>query len=216
MFKTCLLFLLISIYASAKYGVIPLSLPSKTVLSCYSANSISLIASDVWDSRYGFNPNFTESYNNAKALGISNYHGILNLNDSWDATNVCYTIAKGLPTTFGGYVWLNVAPNAGYWRRPLAQRISYVESVAQTCKQYGLKIGIHSNMLIWQMVFGNRFASSSVLNSLPLWYWVFSDQPNFNDFSAQRFGGWGSPSIKTYIMGKSFCNATSIALMYIP
>ncbi|EPB77547.1 hypothetical protein ANCCEY_03389 [Ancylostoma ceylanicum] len=75
-------------------------------------------------------------------------------------------------------------------------------------QQYGLSIGIYTNVYDW-----NQITGGASINNAMLWYWnVYGAGPtnespaNFNDF--RSFGGWTAPSVKQFGQVESVCGVT--------
>ncbi|KAK5969494.1 hypothetical protein GCK32_017313 [Trichostrongylus colubriformis] len=75
-------------------------------------------------------------------------------------------------------------------------------------QQYGLTIGIYTNINEW-----NQITGAATINNAMLWYWntygsgVSNETPaNFNDF--RSFAGWTSPSVKQFAQVESVCGIT--------
>eukprot|EP00825_Cyclidium_porcatum_P018179 TRINITY_DN2079_c0_g1_i2.p3 TRINITY_DN2079_c0_g1~~TRINITY_DN2079_c0_g1_i2.p3 ORF type:complete len:106 (+),score=15.14 TRINITY_DN2079_c0_g1_i2:176-493(+) len=60
---------------------------------------------------------------------------------------------------------------------------------------YGFRI--YSDAKLWTKAFGG-ITGCSVLNKYQVGYEDFNDVANMDDWQSQEFGGWQTPSLKTY------------------
>jgi hypothetical protein len=47
----------------------------------------------------------------------------------------------------------------------------------------------------------------NIFTSLPVWYVHLDNQPNFNDWPSQQFGGWAKSTLKKYATGQTVCGS---------
>jgi len=165
-------------------------------LECYAQNGISLVYSTVWDQYLGAIPIFADNYRRAKTAGIANYDAVIALNDTLLPENICGQTVHALPSEFNGRVWISLYLD---WSRPVGQRMSYLDSVVQTCQKHGLKMGIYSDVRTWTTVFGNKMATSGTVQALPLFYENYNGDASFHDFQVASFGNWAAPTMKGFV-----------------
>nr|CDJ84788.1 Glycoside hydrolase domain containing protein [Haemonchus contortus] len=104
-------------------------------------------------------------------------------------------------------VWIQVTSPVN-WYVTSSLNINFINSILSRASQYGLTIGIYTNVNEWNQITG----SASISNAM-LWYWntygsgVSNETPaNFNDF--RSFGGWTYPSVKQFGQVESVCGIT--------
>ncbi|KAK6015951.1 hypothetical protein OSTOST_18574 [Ostertagia ostertagi] len=94
------------------------------------------------------------------------------------------------------------------WYVTSTLNINFINSILTRANQYGLSIGIYTNINEW-----NQITGSANINNAMLWYWstygsgVSNETPaNFSDFLS--FAGWTSPSVKQFAQVESVCGIT--------
>ncbi|XGW13086.1 hypothetical protein V3C99_013600 [Haemonchus contortus] len=104
-------------------------------------------------------------------------------------------------------VWIQVTSPVN-WYVTSSLNINFINSILSRASQYGLTIGIYTNINEW-----NQITGSATISNAMLWYWntygsgVSNETPaNFNDFIP--FGGWTYPSIKQFGQVESVCGIT--------
>jgi hypothetical protein len=65
---------------------------------------------------------------------------------------------------------------------------------------------------MWKTILGDGI-TCNVFTSLPVWYAHYDNQPNFDDWSTQKFGGWTQPTLKQYSGRVPLCGI-SVSLSY--
>ncbi|EYC00597.1 hypothetical protein Y032_0114g430 [Ancylostoma ceylanicum] len=104
-------------------------------------------------------------------------------------------------------VWIQVTSPIN-WYASSTTNINILNSILSRASQYGLSIGIYTNVYDW-----NQITGGASINNAMLWYWnVYGAGPtnespaNFNDF--RSFGGWTAPSVKQFGQVESVCGVT--------
>jgi hypothetical protein len=135
--------------------------------------------------------NFLANYMNLRNAGfIGEIDGFLTIQENarLNDSALCTQIAHTLPHNFTGTIWMSPQPTTFV--------LSQFTDTVQTCWEYGLNIGVNSNITDWDSQFEE--ASSPRLTSLPLWYESGDNNTNFGDFLDNAgFGGWLTPTMKS-------------------
>nr|CDJ98453.1 Glycoside hydrolase domain containing protein [Haemonchus contortus] len=104
-------------------------------------------------------------------------------------------------------VWIQVTSPVN-WYVTSSLNINFINSILSRASQYGLTIGIYTNVNEW-----NQITGSATISNAMLWYWntygsgVSNETPaNFNDF--RPFAGWTYPSVKQFGQVESVCGIT--------
>ncbi len=196
MFKFTLLALLI-VFASASFGIVqPEGSMTYGGFNCYRMHNIRKVVSTIWDQTLGPRPLFTDNYSDAKKAGLVS-DAIIKMSDVSSPQDICEQTVHTLPSAFTDTVWISLYP-ADDWKKPVEQRMAYLDSVIQTCQSHGLNLGIYSSFDQWTNVFGDRSASSATVQALPVFYINDGTGYNFYDFNETSFGGWTAPTMKEY------------------
>ena len=169
-----------------------------SAVNCFKEQNITRVVMELLNHYGSVNSNFEDSFNYLRAGQITSIDAIVQIQDSWDPDTLCYSFGRFLPPAFDGILWLNVENFPGAWTKPISQRISYLEDIANSCYSYGYNVGVYSKVTSWTVVFGNPFAGSDILRTLPMWYYNDKGGDNFNDFIIAGFGKWSSPAMKEY------------------
>jgi GH25 family lysozyme M1 (1,4-beta-N-acetylmuramidase) len=217
MFKLLLLSLAFT-YAFAYFGVdfsVYQGALSTNTLQCFKNNGVSFAVIQLWEQPGIINQYFAGNYANAKAAGIAYVDAYAFICPKFSAQTICSGVKNHLPGGFSGQVWLDIEPSGSCWTGSYESRMSFVESVATTCQEYGLNMGVYSSYGSWGGVMGSAGASSGVLTRLPLWYAHWDNSQSFGDFGNVRFGGWGKANIKQYKGNGNLCG-TTVDLNYYP
>jgi GH25 family lysozyme M1 (1,4-beta-N-acetylmuramidase) len=188
---------------------------SASTFSCFVNNGVRFTSIQLWEQPGVINPYFKENHAAAIAAGIPYNDAYAFVCDNFSAEEICSGVANNLPSGFNGQVWLDIEPSGSCWSGAVGSRLAFVASVATTCEQHGLNMGVYSSYGSWEGVMGSAGASSSVLTRLPIWYAHYDGADNFNDFNALAFGGWTHPAVKQYAGTTSFCG-TGVDLNYYP
>jgi len=162
----------------------------------------------IWQGNHGINSDFNDSWQKAKATGITRidaYARLCNNCAGNNPLNICSSIKKNLPNGFDGMLWLDIEGCDGCWKGTPVQKLVYSEAVAAACAALGIKLGIYSGKGSWANVFGSYNFDAGALKALPLWYSHYDGVANFNDWGSVKFGGWAKPSKKQYQRAASFC-----------
>ncbi len=206
MLKAVLLVLLIA-FSSARRGV---NIASRSVTrseaKCLGEN-FELTALDFMDASGNVNTRFFDSYIYLLDGGVKELNAIIRVNDSFNTTAIVDRIARELPHSFNGIVWLSV--ESKYFTHEQSSRLDYLDNFAKTLAAKGFKVGIYSNLSAWTLTFGYLTACSDTLRTLPQWYYSNNGAENFNDFGYASFGKWRNPKMKEYI-GQSYACGFSV------
>jgi GH25 family lysozyme M1 (1,4-beta-N-acetylmuramidase) len=178
---------------------------STDTLRCFTNNGVKFAIIQLWQQTGNINPYYAGNHANAKAVGIRYVDAYAFICPSFSAQQICSGVKNNLPGGFDGQVWLDVEPSGSCWSGSYESRIAFVESVATTCQQQGLNVGIYSSYGSWGNVMGSAGASSGVLTRLPLWYAHYDNTANFGDWAGLSFGGWGKPNMKQYVGDTGLC-----------
>ena len=180
---------------------------SQDSFNCFAKLKFTRAIAIIADEQGTLYKNFRDNYNSAKAAGFALFDARLLVNDTLIPEKFSATITQALPPSFNGTVWLSVFDIANYWKKPVSQRIAYLESLILAFKQHGVKVGIFSDYYWWKNVFGSRNAGSDILKAVPLCY-SFDDVPlpSFNDWNKASFGTWDAPSMKNYEFSIDICS----------
>jgi len=199
--------------ASAEYGVInQIKTDTLATFQCFAKNNFSLVITDAWDQNTGPNYYFNKTVQAARSAGIPNHDAFIRLGDVYDPEEICRETVNVLPTDFNGTVWID----PGYdFTSLVGERMDYLDNVTKSCQQHGLKLGIYSSWQSWQETFQDRYASSSLIQALPLIYTHNDHVPSFNDFQYASFGKWTVPTMKDFYGAKwILCNRLVGELYY--
>ena len=178
--------------------------------TCLWKINVTSVAMQYWDGSGVVNPFFQGNYLNAKGIGIRRVDAIATVcNNGSTPEAVCNGIMDNIPGGFDGMVWLDLQPARGCWTDNMGERIPFVENVVRTCENFGLEVGIYSNVHSWTVLMGNQYTTSGFLTNYPVWYVGTDSQPGYADFSTNaRFGGWSNPSMKMYLSSQALCGIT--------
>ena len=168
---------------------------SLAAFQCFAKANLSLVVSVAWDQVNGPASNFSSTVNNARMAGIPNHDAIVTIGDLSDPERICKETVNVLPADFNGTVWISPVYD---FHRAVEDRMSYLDNVIRSCQQHGLKLGIHASLYQWQRIFKDQFASSDVVQTLPLFYSNDDRQANFDDFKTVSFGKWTAPVMKDF------------------
>jgi len=200
-----LAFLLVA--ASAKLAIeINNAAQSREMFNCLASKNMTRALLQFWDEKGTINKEFLGNYIRARDANITSFGAIAVLNDTFTPDQLCNGIAHALPFNFSGTIWLQVKDSRGLWSREVDSRVSYLENVAKTCQQHGLKPGFYSNAVDWSAVLGAQGAGSDILSATPVWYSNTNNVVSFDDFCYAGFGTWDEPDMKNYAGYTSFCN----------
>lgn len=209
-------FILVLATANIAVDISNSNLRSSGYLYCLKCQGATKILLNIWDGAGNLNRNFRENYMRAKGLGINDFDAIITLNDTFPAEEICNeAYIRVIPGGFKGTVWLGIQNEAGLWSRDVAQRIPWIEKVAKTCQNLGLKTGIYSDLYSWARVTGYQWVGTNTLKALPVWYSNGNLKQNFDDFIGDAgFGTWETPAIKLYEGSPIFCGERVRSLSY--
>ena len=195
MLKLSLIVIFIAL-ASAEFGIINrIKTDTLAAFQCYAKHNFSLMITQAWDQKTGPNYYFNRTVNLAREAGIPNHDAVIQLGDTYDPEEVCRETVNVLPSDFNGTVWINIVY---FFTSAVEDRMDYLSNVTKSCQQHGLKLGIYSTWQTWQENFQDRYASSSIIQALPLIYTNNNFKPNFDDFQSVGFGKWAAPAMKDY------------------
>jgi len=140
-------------------------------------------------------PNFVNSYNNARAAGITN------IDTYWfpctGASNSCKSYAKQLSelgATFKahkmdiGRIWIDFEKDSvcNNWNYGTSRNLAEAKKIIAAVKASGYKFGIYSSPGEWSSLFGSY---SAVLDSsAPLWFATYNNVQTLT--LGTKFGGW--------------------------
>ena len=107
-----------------------------------------------------------------------------------------------------GIVWVDIETYA--WSSNQASNQQFITAIVNQLKALGQTVGIYTSYYNWQSIVGLSWAG---VNSHPLWYAHYDNNPSFSDFT--KFGGWNSPNIKQY-QGDVILCGVGVDLNYYP
>ncbi len=189
------LFAIFFVLASANQGlVLREKMNPVDTYQCFARSFYTLLATPVWTQGDGPNSYFTRGINYARTARIYNHDAIIRTGDISDPETICKETVNVLPGDFNGTVWVNLGFE---FTSPVEDRMNYLDSLVRSCQQHGLKLGIFSDFSTWESVFGDRYASSSVVEALPLFYSNKDRWDNFKDYESVAFGKWSAPTMKS-------------------
>ena len=169
-----------------------------STVNCIKDQGVTRVAMELLN-QYGYvNLNFGESFNNLRDGQITSIDAIVPIQDLYDPDTLCSNLDRFLSPDFDGIIWLYIENFPDAWTKPMDQRIGFLEDIVDSCCYYGYNIGIYSNNTSWTEVFGDPFAGTDKLGTLPMWYYNDQGEDNFNDFINAGFGKWSSPAMKEY------------------
>jgi len=202
--------------ASAKLGVdfYSYQTPTRNFFNCAANQNVSRTILQIWDADGTTNQNFLASFIYSKDAQISDVDAVATVNDSFEPEAICNGVAKALPPSFNGTVWLDIQNKQSFWSRNISDRIPYLENITQSCKSHGLKTGFYSSAQAWASVFGSQIAGSDILKASPLWYLNDNNCANFIDFEYAGFGTWDTPKMKNYGGNPLLCNNVLRSINY--
>ncbi|GMR52034.1 hypothetical protein PMAYCL1PPCAC_22229, partial [Pristionchus mayeri] len=90
-----------------------------------------------------------------------------------------------------GTLWLEVKIEHYHWFPSTNRQL--IMDVVEQCNALGVKVGIYTSKYDWETIVGPSWTEVS---SLPLWWFLYNGQSNFNNFIP--FGGWNKPTIHQY------------------
>ncbi|MCB9762791.1 MAG: hypothetical protein H6739_23525 [Alphaproteobacteria bacterium] len=142
----------------------------------------------------GPNPNARTSIDGARAAGITHvdvYHfpgpfSGVSPNQQIEAST------QQLKSLSFHHYWIDVEPYAQTWGTDTAHNVKMLAELILAAQARRLSVGVYTSASAWAQITGSttRFAD------LPLWYYHWDAQDNFDDF--QAFGGWTAPTMKQY------------------
>jgi len=206
MFKLYLLCLAFTVALASQGVALGSGSLTRSVYTCLAQQNISLVVLGIWDQAGNVPKDFLLNYIYAKDSGIAKFDTMVIINDTFAATDICNGVAHALPASFKGNVWLNVQNGQGFWSQDIDDRISYLETVAKTCGQHGLTVGVYSDAATWATVMGSQGAGSDTLKALPVWYFNDNNVQDFSDFDYAGFGTWDKATMKQYSTNQYTCN----------
>ncbi len=160
------------------------------------------------------NKDFLSGYIFARDSGIATVDAIVIANDNLTFGEVSANVTTALPASFNGTVWLKVLSSSSLWSQQAKQRLVYIENLAGSFQQRGVKAGIYSDASTWAKVFGSQGAGSDGLRVFPVWYANENNIQSFDDFSYAGFGTWDKPSIKNYKNNVYVCSSWIASLNF--
>jgi len=207
--KSIFILSFIIVLATAKFGAdASYYQVSRNFFTCLSSQqNVTLSILEIWDETGTLNKDFLLDYIYSKDAKIQNFDAVVMVNDTFAAEDVCNGVAKALPASFNGTVWLNVENKNGLWSRDIDARIPYLEDLTKACQNHGLKPGVYSSADVWSTLMGSQGAGSDTLKALPVWYFNDNGSADFSDFEYAGFGTWDSPQMKNYGTNTYLCGA---------
>lgn len=133
-------------------------------------------------------------------------------NPSSQVNEMTNSLASDLYDTIWVRVEQNSSPGCDWSSNTPQFNCQYLKSLASAIQSKGKKAGIYSTTLGWKDAFQTLTYCPDVSN-LPLWYGANDDSASFSSFSS--FGGWKTPSLKTYSYGRTMCGS-SVNLTWKP
>ncbi|ETN71936.1 hypothetical protein NECAME_19099, partial [Necator americanus] len=104
-------------------------------------------------------------------------------------------------------VWVQVNSSVA-WYSNNTTNVNFLNSILSRARQYGLSIGIYTNMYDW-----NKITGGATVTNAMLWYsnvygsGVTNESPaDYSDFLS--FGGWTTPSVKQFAQAETVCSVT--------
>jgi GH25 family lysozyme M1 (1,4-beta-N-acetylmuramidase) len=163
---------------------------------------------------YGFtNNNAIQNLDSAKRLGLRT-DVYLNICRGKDANTQITTFAKDVPQSLYNTIWVaiekNLSPGCNWETYTAQSNCQYVQQLIAAAVNTGKKVGIYSSLIDWISIFRDKGACYQFGN-YPLWYLSNDGVKSFSGF--QPFGGWTTPSLKTYASRASTCG-TYVNLNY--
>ena len=68
----------------------------------------------------------------------------------------------------------------------------------------GRSVGIYASHYMWLQILG-AVDRCNLFTSLPLWYAHYDNKMDFNDWIANKFGGWTEPTMKQFTGNSQVC-----------
>jgi hypothetical protein len=107
-----------------------------------------------------------------------------------------------------GTVWIDVETNpssgCSWSGHDGASNCQFLTDILNRVKSHGKDVGIYASYYMWQSIFGNAKACTTVAGH-QLWYAHYDGKASFEDFTA--FGGWSKPNIKQFQGTTTLCGA---------
>lgn len=194
---------------------------SQSDWDCFVQNGYSFAIIETWQGGYGFDSSIANCVNQAWAAGMAHVDVYAfmcpNCNYNYPASSAVSSIISNLqnaglnPGDQFGMLWFDVEQCSGCWN-DVNSNAAYLQDAVNEAVSLGINLGIYSSEYEW----GATVGYFDNVNSFPLWYAHYDDNPSFSDTSYYQFGGWTSPAIKQFTDQSPYGCSTSADQNWYP